>query len=78
MDAYFRYLGYVDKIGTAFEGNTLASGFGSYIALVSTVLTISVEKIRYDHGENTRDTVGDRKIRTMSWYYIYHERNILQ
>lgn len=27
------YLGYVDKIGTAYSGSTLATGYGSYIAL---------------------------------------------
>ena len=29
------FLGYVDKIGTAYEAPTVASGFGSYIAQVS-------------------------------------------
>ena len=32
---YFRFLGYVDKIGVAFEGPSLASGYGAYIAQVS-------------------------------------------
>lgn len=27
------FLGYVDKIGTAYQGSTLASGFGAYLAL---------------------------------------------
>ena len=29
-----RFLGYVDKIGVAYEGDTIASGYGAYIALV--------------------------------------------
>lgn len=32
---FFRFLGYVDKIGVAYEGDTIATGYGSYIALVS-------------------------------------------
>lgn len=31
------FLGYVDKIGSAYESDTVANGFGAYIALVSTV-----------------------------------------
>ena len=31
---FFRFLGYVDKIGVAYEGDTIATGYGSYIALV--------------------------------------------
>ena len=30
----YRFLGYVDKIGVAYEGDTIASGYGAYIALV--------------------------------------------
>ena len=29
------FLGYVDKIGVAYEENILATGFGAHIALVS-------------------------------------------
>ncbi len=31
------FLGYVDKIGTAYQSNTVASGFGAYIAQVSNI-----------------------------------------
>lgn len=33
MDGEEPFLGYVDKIGTAYVSNTVASGYGSYIAL---------------------------------------------
>ena len=32
---FFSFLGYVDKIGTAYTTETLASGFGAYLARVS-------------------------------------------
>jgi 20S proteasome alpha/beta subunit len=30
------YLGYIDKLGTAYKNDTVASGFGAYLASVST------------------------------------------
>jgi len=33
------FLGYVDKIGVAFEAPTISTGFGAYLAQVSVVLT---------------------------------------
>ena len=32
--SHYRYLGYVDKIGTAYESDSIASGYGAYIAQV--------------------------------------------
>ena len=32
---HFRFLGYVDKIGVAYEAPSVASGYGAYIAQVS-------------------------------------------
>ena len=31
---HFRFLGYVDKIGVAYEAPSVASGYGAYIAQV--------------------------------------------
>ena len=42
---YYRYLGYVDKIGTAYESDSIASGYGAYIAQVrycSILVTLSI------------------------------------
>lgn len=33
------FLGYVDKIGVAFEAPTISTGFGAYLAQVRIVLT---------------------------------------
>ena len=33
------FLGYVDKIGVAFEAPTISTGFGAYLAQVRVVLT---------------------------------------
>ena len=36
-----RFLGYVDKIGVAYEADTIATGFGAYLALVSLLGNLS-------------------------------------
>lgn len=36
----YRFLGYVDKIGIAYTSDTLATGFGSYVARVSSTFFI--------------------------------------
>lgn len=44
------FLGYVDKLGTAFEAKTVASGFGSYLAQVSIVLNANFFALAYSKG----------------------------
>ena len=38
----FRFLGYIDKIGVAYEAPSVASGYGAYIAQVSYIDKIGV------------------------------------
>lgn len=35
MAVLFSFLGYVDKLGVAYEAPTVATGFGAYLAQVS-------------------------------------------
>ena len=37
---YSSFLGYVDKLGVAYETHTAASGYGAYIALVSVLVLL--------------------------------------
>ena len=41
---YYRFLGYVDKIGVAYEAPTVCTGYGAYIANVS-ISTLGYGKI---------------------------------
>lgn len=38
LDGATPYLGYVDKIGVAFEDTVIATGFGAHLALVRAIL----------------------------------------
>ena len=43
---FFSFLGYVDKIGTAFDAPTLATGYGAYIAQVFGIFVIMAVNLR--------------------------------
>lgn len=46
---FFRFLGYIDKIGIAFNDPTIACGFGAYIATVRNqfINSFLVQGLRY-------------------------------